>query len=238
MKKLLITAALIAFAAPAYAGPLITVTGYGTPDSDAFNDVTTTATGAPDTPYSYYTGPITFTLTVGGPITVYCVDLNHWLQTGVYQYTDLKLNGEGQTISEFDSNRIGHIALLGAAALAAGEASLIPAVQTADLDLAAAAQAAIWDISYKVDGATSTTSNNDINTDLGDYLADSFPNVGYAEALQPYGQGWYGNPYASQDMVVGLTSDIPEPSTWLMGAMGFGLLGFVGWRRKGARYTI
>jgi hypothetical protein len=39
-------------------------------------------------------------------------------------------------------------------------------------------------------------------------------------------------------MVVGLTSDIPEPSTWLMGAMGFGLLGFVGWRRKEARYTI
>src|SRR5580704_10899657 len=115
MNKLLITTAtLIALTAPAYAGPLITVTGTGTPDGQAFNDVTTTATGAADTPYSYYTGPVTFTLSSGGPLTVYCVDLNHFLQSsGTYMLTPLTLNGEGQTISEFDSNRIGHIAEIG-----------------------------------------------------------------------------------------------------------------------------
>jgi hypothetical protein len=150
MKELLFSAALCAFAAPAYAGPLITVTGYSTPDGQGFNDVTTTAMGAADTPYSYYTGPVVFTLSDNTNLTVYCVDLNHFLQSsGTYMLTPLMFNGEGQSISEFDSNRIGHIAAIGAAAWAAGG--------TDNLDMAAAAQAAIWDISYKTDSPISSS---------------------------------------------------------------------------------
>src|SRR5271165_983900 len=121
MDKLLIGAALaLGLASPAFAGN-ITVTGYGTPDGQGSGDITTTATGAPDTPYNYYTGPITFNLSDNSVITVYCTDLNHWLQTGVYQYAPLTTNGEGQTITEFDSKRIGWIAGIGARALAKGD---------------------------------------------------------------------------------------------------------------------
>ena len=221
MKKLLIgTAFALGLASPAFAGN-ITVTGYNTPDGQGFNDITTTATGAPDTPYSYYTGPITFTLSDNSQMTVYCVDLDHWLQTGVYQLTQLNTNGEGQAISEFDSNRIGHIASIGAAALAAGG--------TANLDLAAAAQAAIWDIGYDMDSVTSTTGDSTINNDLTKLLGDVFPNVGYAMAVQPYGQNWWQNGSASQQMVVGFSA--PEPSTWAMMLLGFAGLGFAGFRR-------
>jgi hypothetical protein len=214
MKELLFSAALCAFAAPAYAGPLITVTGYSTPDGQGFNDVTTTAMGAADTPYSYYTGPVVFTLSDNTNLTVYCVDLNHFLQSsGTYMLTPLMFNGEGQSISEFDSNRIGHIAAIGAAAWAAGG--------TDNLDMAAAAQAAIWDISYKTDSPISTTADSIIAGDISQLLGETFADIGYATALQPFGQDWPTNTSAGQEMVVGFASGVPEPSTWAMGLMGF-----------------
>ena len=228
MKHLLATTALaIVLATPALAGPLslgqiVNITGYSTPDGAGFNSITTTALGAPDTPYSYYTGPIVFSVQGGPNLTVYCVDLNHWLQTGVYQVVNLDQNGEGQSISEFDSNRIGHLAELGAAALGTGN--------TGD-KLAAAAQAAIWDIGYSADSPTSTSGDGQLSFMIGQYNIEPFANTGYALALRPYGVNWPDNPYASQQMVFSAGS-VPEPSTWAMGLMGFALIGAMGYRKR------
>lgn len=234
MKKFLLTTALtLGLAALAHAGN-ITVTNYTTPDGQGSGDITTTAVGAPDTPYSYYTGPVVFTLSDNSNLTVYCVDLNHFLETSAtYMLTPLTTNGEGQSISEFNSNRIGHIAAIGAAALKAGGIN--------NLDLAAAAQAAIWDISYQSDSVTSVSNDGPtgpIAQDIITFLNDAFPNVGYATALQPFGQYWPTNTGASQEMVVGFASGVPEPGTWAMLGIGFGLMAAVGWRKKSARYAI
>jgi PEP-CTERM motif len=128
-------------------------------------------------------------------------------------------NGEGQAISEADSNRIGWIAGIGARALAAGG--------TANLDLAAAAQAAIWDIAYAGDSVTSVTADPTISADLATLLGDVFPDRGYATAMQPFGVGW-PDVGASQQMVIGFNA--PEPSTWAMMLLGFAGLACAGYR--------
>lgn len=35
-----------------------------------------------------------------------------------------------------------------------------------------------------------------------------------------------------------MTSGVPEPTTWAMLGLGFAFLGFIGWRRKGARFAF
>ena len=217
MRKYLLGAALCALATPALA-TTIDVVSYATPDGLAFNDVTTAYDG-----YSYYTGPVVFTLGDGSTLTVYCVDLNHYLQqSGTYAITDLTENGLGQTISEALSNEIGQIAMIGANALAAGG--------TANLEEAAAAQAAIWDLEYST---TSVSTDSVINTDLANLLGATYGNNGhYATALQPVGEGWYLNGNASQQMVLGVAA--PELSTWAMMGAGFGLMGLAGWRKRRA----
>lgn len=218
MKKYLLAAALAgAFSTTALAGP-VTYTGYSTPDSAGFNSVTTTADGASDTPYSYYTGPVVFTVSTGN-ITAYCVDLNHYLQgSGLYNTGILDHNGEGQVISEFDSNRIGHIAAIGATALTFGDLG--------HQLIAAAAQAAIWDIAYSSDNVTSVANTGNLQTDIATLLGDHFSNNGYARALLvPDGVD-------NQMMVTGFGSAVPEPSTWAMGIIGFAILGTMGYRRR------
>jgi hypothetical protein len=218
VKKYLVAGALAgAFALPAYAGN-INYDSYSTPDNAAFNIATTTADGATDTPYSYYTGPVVFSLDGGGSLTVYCVDLNHFLAgSGMYTTGILDHNGEGQTITEFDSNRIGHIAAIGAAALTHSD--------LADQDLAAAAQAAIWDIAYDGDHPSTTSGDTIFNGDLATLLVDHFANVGFATALLvPAGVD-------NQEMVTGFAASAPEPSTWAMMLLGFAGLGYAGFRR-------
>ena len=219
MKKYLLAAALAgASCLPAYAGN-INYDSYSTPDSVGFNIATTTAIGATDTPYSYYTGPVVFALSGGGSITAYCVDLNHFLAgSGMYTTGIFDHNGEGQLISEFDSNRIGHIALLGAAALGLGT--------SAGNYLAAAAQAAIWDIAYGADSVTTVSSDSMFNGDLATLLGDHFTGGGYATALL------VPNGVDNQIMVTGLAGAVPEPSTWAMGIAGFAFLGAMGWKRS------
>jgi hypothetical protein len=225
MKKLLLTAALCAFAAPVCASD-VTVTGYSLPDANSFVG------------YPYFTGPITFALSGGSSLTVYSADLNHVLQnTGTYALAPLTMNGLGQAISEFDSNRIGHIALLGFSALKAALAytgNSYSQQQHENFDEAAAAQAAIWGIEYHIDPPVPTAATVE---DLTAFIDDVFPNTGWALALDPVGEEWFANPDASQQMVVGLTI-APEPSTWAMGLIGFGAMaGFAAFnRRKAARY--
>ena len=211
---LLATVAALALSAGSAHALNIVVNGTSTPVNDGFGTVVTNALGA-DTPYSYYTGPIGFSVQNSNPITVYCVDLNHTLHNGTYTFGILNTNGEGQTISEFDSNRIGHIAAIGFAAMNSGHSFL-----------AVAAQAAIWDISYDGDGSSSSSGNAEIQNDIGTLLGDTFADTGYAKALIPYGEGWYANSGANQAMV--LASGVPEPSSWALMLSGFGLIGMAG----------
>ena len=221
MKRLLLATTLLAALGSSHANAgNVVVTGYSTPDNDAFNVATTTAAGASDTPYSYYTGPVVFSVQGGPDITVYCVDLNHYLSSGVYKTGILDHNGEGQTISEFDSNRIGWIATIGAAALWIND--------TSHQLIAAAAQAAIWDIAYDADSPTSVSSDALFNTVLTAFLGDVFADKGYATALIPV------DPLNNQEMVMGFAASTPEASTWAMGLIGFGLVALMG-AAKGRR---
>jgi hypothetical protein len=40
------------------------------------------------------------------------------------------------------------------------------------------------------------------------------------------------------DAVINPVIGVPEPSTWVMMGAGFGLLGLVGWKKRGARLAI
>lgn len=229
MKRLLATTALaLGLASPALAGgftigQIVNITGYSTPDPQGFNTITTTASGAPETPYSYYTGPIVFNVEGGPDVTVYCVDLNHWLQTGTYKVVALDTNGEGQSLTESESSLIGSLAEFGAN---------IGLGNIADQDYAALAQARIWDVAYGQDGATSTTSDPTLASLFNVVNGFGFADRGYALAFQPYGSGWPYTSYASQEMVIGFGSPVPEPSTWALGIVGFGLVGFMGYRKR------
>ena len=213
MKKLLMSTAVAlglvpaTLASEAHAAG-ITVTGYSLPDSAAYDAGTVDG-------YNYYDGPVTLQ-TTAGDINVYCADLNHELQTGVvYNYGFLTENGAGSPISEFTSNRIGHIAALGLA--------------SSDGDMQAAAELAIWATEYN----TSATGFADIaiQNDYNSLIADTFANTGYARVLIPAGN-WPNDTSLSQMMVVGTSSTVPEPSTWAMMLLGFAGLGLAGYRKS------
>jgi hypothetical protein len=196
----------------------IFVTNYSLPDANAFWSVNTEG-------YSYYTGPIVLSTTTG-PLTVYCADISHTIYPGtVYTYTngDLTENGLGQSISQPLSNELGQIADIGKRALAHGNG-----------DLAAAAQAAIWGLEYNTT-PTFADPLGTIATDYSGLLTASYHNTGdWGSALIPVGEGWPGNPYATQQMVVGA----PEPSTWAMMLLGFAGLGLAGYRAKAVRAPV
>jgi hypothetical protein len=213
MMRVLLLATALAGLAPiaAHAGEII-VTGYDSPDGDAYG------TGLING-YSYYDGPVTLHVQGGPDITAYCADLSHELQGWVgYSYGLLTQNGQGDPISQALSNRIGHIAQLGFAALGANDGFL-----------ASAAQLAIWSLEYD---ATPTFYNSTVQSDFGTLLGDVFANNGsYAIALIPDGN-WPQNGSLSQQMVVGLASGVPEPSTWAMMLTGFAGLGYAAFRHR------
>jgi hypothetical protein len=213
MKRILLLATALAGLAlaplAAHASDIM-VTGYDLSDGDAYG------TGQING-YSYYDGPITLHVQNAPDITVYCADLSHELQSWVgYSYGVLDHDGFGNLISQELSNRIGHIAELGFAA-----------APTNGL-LASAAQLAIWSLELN---QTPTFYNASVQGFFGDLLADTFVNDGrWATALIPDG-GWPQNPYASQQMVVGFSGSVPEPSTWAMMFMGFAGLGYAAFRQ-------
>jgi hypothetical protein len=211
MRALLLATALATLAPITARASDITVTGYDLPDGDAFG------TGLING-YSYYDGPVTLHVQGGPDITAYCADLTHELQSWVgYSYGLLTQNGQGDPISQALSNRIGHIAQLGFAALGANDGFL-----------ASAAQLAIWSLEYN---ALPTFYNSVVQGDFETLLGDAFVNNGsYATALTPDGN-WPQNGALSQQMVVGLASGVPEPSTWAMMLTGFAGLGYAAFRR-------
>lgn len=96
-----------------------------------------------------------------------------------------------------------------------------------NMDLAAAAQAAIWDVEY---GTTSVSTNSTIAGDITTILAMKFQDGPGATTLIPVDQNWYQNAGASQQM---LTS-VPEPAS--IALMGVSLLG-LGFAQRRLRDT-
>jgi hypothetical protein len=167
----------------------------------------------------YYDGPVTLHVQGGPDITAYCADLTHELQSWVgYSYGLLTQNGQGDPISQALSNRIGHIAQLGFAALGANDGFL-----------ASAAQLAIWSLEYN---ALPTFYNSVVQGDFETLLGDVFVNNGYYATALILDGNWPQNGALSQQMVVGLASGVPEPSTWAMMLTGFAGLGYAAFRRQ------
>jgi hypothetical protein len=219
MKKLLLATAMVAaaaFATPAKA-TIIDVVGYNLPDGLSFNSVTTDG-------YSYYTGPIQLLLNDGTTLTVFCADLNHVLQPGLYQYGVLNTDGNGNAISAALSSRLGALAAAGLADLAAS-----------DYADAASVQAAIWDLEY---GVTSTGNAAILADEATLEALVAAGNGARAVALIPFGTGWSENPSASQQLILGdgpIPTAVGEPGSLMLLAVGaFGVCaaaGMAGGRR-------
>jgi hypothetical protein len=215
MKAIILISALLGSTIAAHATNTVTVTNYNLNDSDAFYSVLTNG-------YDYYTGPIQL-VTTTGDINVFCADMEHNIYGGTtytYAYQPLTRNGQGQLLGEKLSNEIGQIATIGL---------------KGDDDEAVAAAAAIWSLE---EGTTSMVymGATDASTILSDYdslMRATYTNTGtYALALTPYGENWPLNSGASQQMVVGFGSAVPEPSTWAMMGIGFLGLAFAGFRQR------
>ena len=230
MKKLLLAAAAVcALAAPANAFQLISTT---------LSDVPTAYNAGTVLGYSYYDGPVLLHTDIAAPFSdfeSYCVDLNHFLQSNQsYHFGKLTTDGNGNPITELQSYMIGKIAIAGIA-----DTNL----PTPDQDFDAAAQLAIWAIEYNTTatGFKDVAIQNDYNTLYGEFNNPLAKDFNWATAVIPDspwpGGGEWGS---SQMMVVGLeTGGVPEPSTWAMGLIGFGVMaGLAAFnRRKAARYV-
>jgi hypothetical protein len=235
MKRLLSATAIVVagiwFAAPdAHAGPtlgdIVDVTGYDLPDNASFNSVTTNG-------YSYYTGPIT--LHIADPVAgnrhdllVYCADLNHTLHAGSYRFELLESDGAGNALDQTLSNHLGQLAAIGLATDLA---------TTGGQYFATAVQAAIWHDEYTTPttlaSTTFTAPGGQINLDYDDLqnTVASWKTGGpRALALVPYDQGWWQTDGASQQMIVGQLSNVPEPMTATL--LGAGIIGLGLVRRR------
>jgi PEP-CTERM motif len=208
MRVLLLATALASLAPAAVHAANVTVTGYDTPDPDAFNAGTING-------YNYYDGPIILH-TSQGDIIAYCADLQHDLHAQDYTFGLLTTRGDGTPISAALSSRLGHLASAGFAAF-----------QTNNDDLAAAVQLAIWSLEYNT--TATNFANSTIAADFSLAESWSFQNTGYATELIPVGD-WPADASLSQGMVVGFAAGAPEPSTWAMMLMGFAGLGYAAFR--------
>jgi hypothetical protein len=222
MRKLFLTTALaIGLITPAAASDLV-VSGYSLSAWPTGN-YAGTVNG-----YNYYAGPILLDIAnTANDILAYCADLNHFLQGGTkYNYGTLTENGLGVAITLQTSNIIGQIAQIGFNALGSN-----------DLNMASAAQLAIWALEYNT--TATGFKNGTIQTDywslINNTVYDGSGN--WAKTIVAEGN-WPTDGSLSQQMVLGLmppqanAPPVPEPSTWAMMIVGFLGVGFLTYRRK------
>jgi PEP-CTERM motif len=215
--KLLLAAALTAFAAPAYAGSLTydnyTWTGIGSISITSPNSIIGGA------------GPIT--LYEKGVVVVadaWCLDIDNYLAgsgtvgTSAFNLADAK--SSPGVPSSLTATQLGVISWL----VDIGD-------HTSDATLQGAIQVAIWsteysNFAYNSLGATFTTDvANDILAATADYTGHGDADApGVFTLLVPRAGA------VSQTLVYG--SNVPEPSTWVTMGAGFALMGWVGWRRR------
>ena len=155
----------------------------------------------------------------------FCIDLAHTVTTGMgsqlgvsynYNYGTFTSDGFGNPLSSSQISQMEGLATLGFSF--AGDTS-----RNNDL---AAIQAAIWQI--MTPDAVFTSTNSAVNG-LIDYYVDLAPtlqgNVRYIVSVdRPQNQG----------MFIPGVPGVPEPATWAMLILGFGLVGFSA-RRKASR---
>jgi hypothetical protein len=156
-----------------------------------------------------------------GDQLVFCVDLQHTINVTsydpplVFTLGILDVDGNGNTITRGDSNRIGQLADLGQTIAKSGDADFVLQLE--------AIQAAIWSIEYKT---TAVSGNSIVNDDIAAFLLSVKDNGGgYARALIAHGPGAAG----VQNMVLG---GVPEPASWALMIGGLGMTGAALRRRR------
>ena len=155
---------------------------------------------------SPWTTPILLTDSLGHKYVAFCDDLQHTINVGpgqhlLFQWGQVTVDGLGNTLSQAVSNVMGQLADIGRADY-----------KNSDENGAIAAQAAIWSLEY---GVTVSSSNAAIQSDITADLLVQDNGKGYAQGLISLD--------GHQSQIFG---DAPEPATWAMILVGFGLVGF------------
>ena len=221
MKNLLLAAAIGALSTPALAGSLVydqySFTGIGSITITSPNDITGGA------------GPIT--LYEKGKVVVadaWCLDVDAFLAgsgtVGTLPFTIANAEASPGVPSALSATQLGEIGWL----VNIGD-------HTSDATLQGAVQVAIWSAEYSnfAYNSLGATFASDVSADLATALSDYSAHgnaPGMFTLLVP------GVGATSQTLVFG--SGVPEPSTWAMLLGGFGLLGLVGWKKRGARLAV
>ena len=154
-------------------------------------------------------GPSADTFTVWG----FCIDIFTTLQSGYftqlpvdlqYHIGDLTDDGDGNALSASQVQQIYGLAALGTGLINAGAADL--------QNKLSGIQGAIWTIEYP-------TLSFDGNTDALDAYIAGY--VAQAPSLTGSAYALLSDDGSTQDFVIG----VPEPATWAMMILGFGLIG-------------
>lgn len=162
-------------------------------------------------------GPSLPTYTLWG----FCVDLFREVRSGPYQYhTDVLVDDARipvpVALSSMQIQKIYGLASLGAQFIANGESDL--------LNKLSGIQGAIWVIEYP--DLTFSTTNVTVQNYINAYVT-------LAPGLTGEGYTLYADDFRTQGFVIGT---VPEPGTWMMMIMGFGLIGLT--LRNARRRTV
>jgi hypothetical protein len=176
-----------------------------------FGDVNVAGYGSP------WATPILVTDSAGHSYFTYCVDLEHDIyvtggQNLPYHLGALTLNGLGNPLPPHVSNEIGQLVSLGHYFYSQG-----------NVDAQVAAQAAIWQLEYGGVTITPDASHPNIGTYFSKFIQIQDNNRGPAMALL--------SEAGTQNLAIG---GVPEPATWAMMILGFGMIG-AAMRRRGAK---